>query len=394
MSTMEACVVLGPPGRMTDFLQDTMKREFPLVQVLVAHTASEGLGLLQARSADMLICQWSMPDATAEQLLEALSGLNLSVTTVIVGPHDPMKADQALMLGALDYVFEETVEDELPDTLWRVWHRHVNDDADDADGVMLRDLLKNRITQIRRTADDVEIDEEAFLHKATHELRTPLNAIMGYADALIAEVFGPLNPRQSEAIGRMRSRARDLLALVNNLLDLGSLDAGSVAAHAETCDVAGILHEIKDLGATIADSHQVEMDIIVHCDEALRPVLSDRGLLRQILHNLVANAVKYAGRGELILYASPMADKIMIVVKDEGPGIPVEDQERIFQEFVQLEPTHQHALGGNGLGLAIARRYATLLGGSLDVESAPGRGAAFRLLIPVELPNVNKSLRD
>ncbi|GEM_PF-4487986 len=394
MSSMEACVILGPRGRMTDFLHDTMKREFPLVQVLLAHTASEGLGLLQARSADMLICQWSLPDATAEQLLEALSGLNLSVTTVIVGPHDPMKADQALMLGALDYVFEDTVEEELPDTLWRVWHLHVNDDGEDADGVMLRDLLKNRITQLRRTTDDVEIDEEAFLHKATHELRTPLNAIMGYADALIAEVFGTLNPRQSEAIGRMRSRARDLLALVNNLLDLGSLDAGSVAAHAETCDVAGILQEIKDLGLTIAEAHQVEMEIKVQCEEDLRPIVSDRGLLRQILHNLVANAVKYAGTGELILYAAPVADQVMIVVKDEGPGIPVEDQDRIFQEFVQLEPTHHHALGGNGLGLSIARRYATLLGGALDVESAPGRGAAFRLQVPNRLPEVNASLRD
>ena len=219
-----------------------------------------------------------------------------------------------------------------------------------------------------------------FYASMSHELRTPINAVLGYSTLLLERIYGPLNEKQTEGIERTQKAARHLLELVNDVLDLSKIEAGKIDLRLQPVDFPGLIEDLFVTVRPLADEHGSELTLEHRAEEPIR-IVSDPRRLRQILLNLVSNAIKFGGGKPITVASSPTADGgVAVEVVDHGEGISPEDQERIFHEFVQLGKTQLQ--NGTGLGLPISRRLAELLQGSLTVQSTVGKGSTFRLELP------------
>ena len=236
-----------------------------------------------------------------------------------------------------------------------------------------------------------------FLANVSHELRTPLNAIVGFIDLLREGVYGELTARQSVPVERIEASANHLRILVDQVLDLAKVAAGRLDVQPETIILRPFLMDVTSEMESLAS--EKGMSLSVTLGAALPTVRADPTHLRQILINLIGNACKYSDSGVIALRAAvadePLSPRLRaggaarwlcISVTDSGPGIPVADQQRIFEEFEQIEPGSRtdSARRGTGLGLPISRRLAEAMGGDVTVESEPGKGATFTVWLPLE----------
>lgn len=225
-----------------------------------------------------------------------------------------------------------------------------------------------------------------FLANVSHELRTPLNAIIGYSDLLSGGIYGAMNAKQSSAISGVGSRAKDLLHLINEILDLAKIEAGRMELHPERFKLRDVIQELVDTGRILA----VDKSLAVEWEDdgvADLDCYQDRQRVRQILLNLVNNAVKFTSHG-FVTITTGLTDEeqLSVVVADTGIGIPDSAIESIFDEFRQVDGTSTREYEGTGLGLAISRKFAMNLGGTLRCESTLGEGSSFILQIPPALP--------
>ncbi len=253
-------------------------------------------------------------------------------------------------------------------------------------GLLISLLLAELARREVRAGARAERSEQArgrFFAAMSHELRTPLNAIFGYNDLLLAGVHGELTAPQRDGIARSQRAARHLLELVNDVLDLSKIEAEKMELVEEQVLVPELVEDLFLTFRAMAQEAGSTLELSIAVDEP-RPISSDPRRLRQILLNLLSNAIKFgAGHPVRVLYRETSSGGVVIEVRDGGPGIDPQDQQRIFDEFVQL-PSAVH--GGTGLGLPISRRLAILLGGALEVESSLGSGSTFRLTLPSQLP--------
>src|SRR5688500_13232420 len=219
-----------------------------------------------------------------------------------------------------------------------------------------------------------------FYASMSHELRTPINAVIGYSTLLIDNIYGPLNEKQREGLQRTLRAARHLLELVNDVLDLSKIEAGKIELTVSPVNVASLIEDLFVTVRPLADEHGTTLTFDKP-DEPLT-VVTDPRRVRQILLNLLSNAIKFGRQKPITVRCAKLEDEgIAISVIDQGEGISDDDRTRIFEEFVQVSPT-QHL--GTGLGLPISRRLATLLDGTLEVESTLGEGSVFTLRLPAE----------
>jgi signal transduction histidine kinase len=219
-----------------------------------------------------------------------------------------------------------------------------------------------------------------FYASMSHELRTPINAVIGYSTLMIDNIYGPLNEKQREGLQRTLRAARHLLELVNDVLDLSKIEAGKIELAMQPVNIATLIDDLFVTVRPLADEHDSKLTFS-HPEEQMT-VVTDPRRVRQILLNLLSNAIKFGLHKPInVNTARTESGGIAISVVDQGEGISAEDQSRIFEEFVQVSPTQQL---GTGLGLPISRRLATLLDGSLSVQSTPGKGSTFTLTLPPE----------
>jgi signal transduction histidine kinase len=220
-----------------------------------------------------------------------------------------------------------------------------------------------------------------FLAVMSHELRTPLNAVLGMAQLLETT---PLDARQRGYVGHVRQGGNTLLAVVNDVLDLASIEAGRLQLRPQTVALAPLLQSVVALHEALAKGKGLAMTLDV--DPALPPTLSaDPQRLHQILGNLLSNAVKFTERGAVALRAEPMADGIRLIVRDTGPGIPADFQPHLFEAFRQSNSGLSRTHTGTGLGLAIVRRLARAMGGEVQAQSVISQGATFTVELPLGL---------
>ncbi|HSJ63933.1 MAG TPA: hybrid sensor histidine kinase/response regulator [Gemmatimonadaceae bacterium] len=220
-----------------------------------------------------------------------------------------------------------------------------------------------------------------FYASMSHELRTPINAVLGYTTLMLDEIYGPLTTRQAESLRRVEKAAKHLLELVNDVLDLSKIEAGRIELHVEPVHFPGLIEDLFISVSPLADEHGVELSC--RHEGAAHRVATDPRRVRQIVLNLLSNAIKFGeGKPVEVLTAALPDGGVEICVRDHGVGIAPEHVSRIFEEFVQLVRSDDK---GTGLGLPISRRLTELLGGSLSVESVPGRGSTFRLALPASI---------
>ncbi len=219
-----------------------------------------------------------------------------------------------------------------------------------------------------------------FLARMSHDLRQPLNAIVGFTDLLLRAEGEPLTPKQRRHLGHVATASKQLLGLINDLLDLSRVESGRMEIHPEPCDVAALLEETLALFRTQTQSGRVSL--VLEMASPLSRLLADRVRVQQVLHNLLSNAFKFTPEGGLItVTAKQVGLQLEVAVRDTGVGIPLEDQKRIFEAYEQAGP-REGQQKGVGLGLAIAKRLVELHGGRIWVESAPGQGSVFTFRLP------------
>jgi len=222
--------------------------------------------------------------------------------------------------------------------------------------------------------------KDRFLSTMSHELRTPLNAVMGFSDLLADKRYGELSERQQRYVSHINTGGRHLLKLINDILDLSKIEAGRMEISREDLSVETIFGEVESALRPLAEkktqtlSSSTEPGLRVHAD-ATR--------FKQVLMNLAGNAIKFTPEGGRIeLAAHQVDDEVQVKVRDNGPGIPPEEQKRIFEAFYRLRKSGE-GVEGTGLGLAITESLVKLQGGSLGLESEPGHGSCFYFSLPI-----------
>ena len=246
--------------------------------------------------------------------------------------------------------------------------------------------LANQNELLRRQALEVEQASAAksqFLANVSHELRTPLNAILGYAAMTIQGVSGELSAPQRRNLSRIDANARHLLTLINEILDITRIEAGRMPIQIAPFNLPDLVREVTtELEPIIAKS-----GLHVNCKLGDIPTMrTDRQKVKQILVNLLSNALKFTQEGSITIKASmPVKNSVTMSVIDSGIGIARADQVKIFEDFRQVDSTPRRAYGGTGLGLSICRRLTAMLRGTLKVESRIGHGSTFTLTLPTVL---------
>lgn len=223
--------------------------------------------------------------------------------------------------------------------------------------------------------------KSAFLSGITHELRTPLNSILNMTRILLARMDGPLTAEQELQVILIQRAATTLTDLVADLLDLARIEAGKTEVRLASFTLADLFGTLRGMFRPLLVSDAVALSF--ECPEHEVTITTDEGKLSQILRNLISNAIKFTERGEIRVVAAVEPDDMVVFsVTDTGIGIAPEDQARIFEEFTQVDNPLQKHVRGTGLGLPLSRKLAGLLGGRLEVESAPGVGSRFELRLP------------
>jgi signal transduction histidine kinase len=331
---------------------------------------------------------WLISNALVTALL-IMAGSYLVIRYVIVKPVKHLKAvSDAIYAGQLDVRSEIATGDEFED-LSAAFNR------------MLRNLvsMQERLKQVNTNLDQ-KVDQLArtnlelfesnriksdFLATMSHELRTPLNSIIGFSDVLLSSAA--LTEKQRRWVDNIQSSGKQLLVIVNDVLDLSKIEAGQIQLHPESFGLAEVSESLIAAFRPAAEKKNIDLKQQIALD--LPPLYQDAGKLRQILNNLLSNAIKYTPEGgRVVLKADAAGDQVVIQVIDTGVGIAPEDQERIFEKFRQAANPLTREYEGSGLGLSIVRELAKMLGGDVSLQSELGRGSTFTLKVPIRLANV------
>ncbi|MBD2036029.1 response regulator [Leptolyngbya sp. FACHB-321] len=276
----------------------------------------------------------------------------------------------------------------------------------------MADLRKreDELTQLNQELEDTnrgvvalyaELDEKAsslqqanelktrFLSNMSHEFRTPLNSILSLSRMLLARMDGDLTAEQEKQVTFMQKAASGLSELVNDLLDLAKVEAGKIEVRPSAFEVSDLFGTLRGmLRPLLVEGTSVAL--IFEEPEGLPTLYNDESKVAQILRNFISNALKFTEQGEVRVTATHAGHMVVLSVSDTGIGLTPEDQERIFEDFVQIESPLQKQVKGTGLGLPLARKLAELLGGSLSVHSQPGQGSTFAVSLPIVYPHATE----
>jgi signal transduction histidine kinase len=220
-----------------------------------------------------------------------------------------------------------------------------------------------------------------FLANMSHELRTPMNSVLGFTEMLVDGLYGDLPERAKSALTKVQNNGRHLLGLINDVLDLSKIEAGQLSLTLDDYSMTQVVNTVLTSTEPLARAKRLSLTATVA--PGLPMGRGDERRLTQVLLNLVGNAIKFTDAGSIEISARAIDTFFEIAVRDTGPGIASEDQKRIFDEFQQVDDSSTRRKGGTGLGLAISRRIVEMHGGVLSVDSIPGSGSTFRILVPV-----------
>jgi signal transduction histidine kinase/HPt (histidine-containing phosphotransfer) domain-containing protein len=360
-----------------------------------ARDGAEGITALRERNFDCLLLDFSLPDLTGlEFLVEAIVDGELPCAVVLITGHgNEAIAVEAMKIGVQDYLVKDHVNE---GRLWRAIVRAVSQrelrvrlaqsmralTAANATLEQEVDAHKQTEIELRTARDQAEQANQAktrFVAMVTHELRTPLNGILGYAQLLRLE--GGLSASQNARVGGMLQAGRHLFGMIERLLDFASIESGRMQLHPARISVRDLTEACLAAVGPAAAERGLGLRLVCQHD-APRQIVADPARLRQVLLNLLGNAVKFTGSGdiELRIVAARPRGALRIEVADTGPGISATSREKLFQDFERLDAPA--SIEGAGLGLAISARFVGLMGGAIGYLPNPGRGSIFWLELP------------
>ncbi|HWF84007.1 MAG TPA: ATP-binding protein [Vicinamibacterales bacterium] len=375
-------IVVTDAGGATSLMNEPAERLFTLqqrssgleqrwVQANDAHFSSFIAGMLVSADQRRVGEIGLMDPRTGEPMpVEAIAGKILSehgeLTAVVTILHDRREAIEKANL----YEQLKQASDEL--------ERKIQ--AATADIAQQNELLRRQAIELEQAS----ALKSQFLANMSHEFRTPLNAMLGYTSMLLQGVAGAVEPPVRRQLGRIESNGRHLLTIINEILDISRIEAGRMPLQLSRIKVPELIGEVKaELEPIIMRS---KIAVVIDIPAEMRPVTTDRQKVKQIVLNLLSNALKFTHEGTITISARrhEHARTLTVAVADTGIGIAPANQEKIFEDFRQIDNSPTRAYGGTGLGLSICRRLALMLDGRIVVQSEMGKGSTFTLTLPIK----------
>jgi signal transduction histidine kinase len=370
-----------PSGRtilVVDDQSDTLASVRMLLEreghrILTAESGAAALALLGVEPVQLMLVDYFMPVMDGEELIRRVREREALVQIVLQTGYAGEKPPREM--------------------LRRLAIQGYHDKSDGPERLLLWvDVALKAYDQLAQLHIAERLKTE-LLANVSHEFRTPLNVIVGYIDLLRDGTFGTCPPDAIPVFDKVHGNAAYLLELVEEFLDLSKLEAGAMSVRSEAVELTAFLRELGEWFALLVRAKPVRF--VADVPDGLPAVAAESAKLRVVVQNLLSNAEKFTQQGEIRLSAAALGDgRIVIRVSDTGPGIPTEHHEAIFDIFHQLRP-HDGQTKGVGLGLALARRFARMMGGEITLESTLGAGSTFTVVLPVAAPlSVRPLARD
>ncbi len=370
------------------------------VRIVEAATAAEALDRLAAGSPALALLDVRMPGTSGLDLLPRLRSASPDTVVVMMTAFGSEQvAAEAVRRGADDYIakpielarLRELIDRNLEKYRLRLDRQALLRRLKESNHYLIRQHEQLRLAQEQILAQNRAMEEASrfkseFLANMSHELRTPLNAIIGFSQILLDPTMNQLEPvEREEFLTNIHGSAQHLLGLINEILDLAKVEAGKMELRLARLDVAATLAEVVAVIDPLA--RRGELRLSAETEPDLPPVAADESKLKQVLYNLLANAVKFTpAGGQIAVSASRMDDAVRFAVRDSGIGIQPRDYPKLFHEFQQLDPSYTRRYEGTGLGLALCKRFVEMHGGRIWAESQPGQGSTFYFTLPPQVP--------
>ncbi len=358
-------------------------------EVVDAASGPEALKAAEQHQPDCILLDIMMPGMDGFEVCRRLkaNSATQSIPVIMVSAKDTDDdVIKGLEVGADDYIIKpfnpRIVEARLQSSLRA---KHAVDVIAEAN---------KKLKDAQLAAEHANRAKSEFLANMSHELRTPLNAIIGFSQGLLERTNKhPLNDHQQDRLGKVLNSGRHLLHLIDDVLDLAKVESGKMDVNMTTFDLELLGTEVQEMAGALL-SGKPDVQFRLELAAGLPAANSDQGKIKQILINLVSNAVKFTQQGSVTLRIQGDAESIRMSVEDTGLGIPADQLASAFDKFQQARQAIKTAVKGTGLGLSICKRFAELLGGTLTAQSVEGKGSTFTLSIPREPVSVTAELHE
>ncbi|NJL45242.1 MAG: response regulator [Leptolyngbyaceae cyanobacterium SM2_3_12] len=366
------------------------------LEVTEVTNAEQALQSLRQQEYSCVFLDYQLPDQDGLALIHQLRAEGVTIPLIVLtGQGDEQIAVNLMKAGASDYLVKTQVSPHrlalLLRNAIRVYKAEQREAKAQEELRHTNALLTQQNQELERQRQQIEDQnlklleayrvKSEFLATMSHELRTPLNAIMGFSQILDSQSKGSLNTHQVEMVKRIFANGTHLLNLVNDILDLSKLEAQRLTLSPQVVDLNRlVMTTLSDL-KSLAEGKSLTLEAGVALEDPI--VINDEHRLRQVLVNLVSNAIKFTEQGVVrVTVTAPRPGWVTLAVADTGIGIAPEQQPHIFEAFRQIDQSIRRRNSGTGLGLAIIHSLVTLMGGTITVESQPGAGTTFEVTLP------------
>ena len=353
-------------------------------RVATAVNGQKALALIKRQPFNIVIADIKLPDISGLEILETAKELNPETAVIIITGHASVEtAVNAINEGAYAYILKPVAMEGL-ETIIKNARREQRLLLENRELVERLQLSNRKLEETNRTLEQVSQAKSGFMAKTSHELRTPLNSIIGFSEVLLTKIMPPIDQEtHDEFLNYIHISAKHLLHLIDSILDLSKVESGKMALEPSEFDLAMLLEDIKisvlPMLATVKQTLEIKLGEGISC------IFADEPKMRQILLNLISNAHKFSPRKGKIRVVCQLENSRLLhcSVIDNGIGISLQDQQRIFEEFGQVKRSPKARGQGAGLGLSIAKRLIELHGGKIWVVSEVDCGSTFTFSIPI-----------
>jgi signal transduction histidine kinase len=347
-------------------------------------TGAEGMGAIRRNSFDAVVTDIRLPDIDGMEILEQAREINPDAAVIMMTGYASVEtAVDAVNQGAYAYFVKPVNPEELKTTIANALRqqRLLQENKRLVDSLQQSNKLLYDANDGLRKATQAKTE---FMANMSHELRTPLNVIIGFSELMLDEVTGEVNEEQRQSLSDILASGKHLLGLINDILDLSKIESGKVELKQRNFSLPALVKSLQRVMTPILAPKKQSLEVAVA--RGLSVISADRDKIRQVLLDLLSNATKFTpDGGRLRIEAVADSCCCSISVVDNGIGIRLEDQERIFEPFSQLDNPLTREKRGTGLGLAIARQIVEWHGGKIWVESEPGKGSRFTFTLPISV---------
>ncbi len=359
--------------------------------VETAETLEQTKKAIAATDYDIVLLDLGLPDGNGlDSVVEIVSLAGSAAVLVLTGLDDDEVGVKVIRSGAQDYLVKGTaLEYTLVRTIKYAIERKrsaeslfkAQKDLEQMNAQLLQ--ASESANKLAEQAKQASETKSQFLANMSHEIRTPMNAIIGFGQILAEE---NLNSHQREYVDLIIESSKHLLDIVNDILDFSKIEAGRLKVEQIDCSLRQLVHTVKSLVQSVAEEKHLQFEVIIS-DNLPDAVQIDPFRLKQCLLNLLTNAIKFTETGSVKLNVCLIdngSPQLKFDVIDTGVGIPPDKQEKIFDAFTQADQSTSRKYGGTGLGLAICKNLAHLMGGTITLQSCPGKGSTFSLYVPIQ----------